>query len=135
MFAGAYDAGAAAVPIANFETFLRNTAPYRRALRISEYGDPDRDAEALRKLSPVTYLDQVKGPLLLIQGVDDPRVPAGESIQIHDLLEKRGVPSELILLEGEGHGAARRGSQAVQYGQMLRFLEEHLLGKKAPAGD
>jgi dipeptidyl aminopeptidase/acylaminoacyl peptidase len=135
MFAGAYDAGAAAVPIANFETFLRNTAPYRRALRISEYGDPDQDAEALRKLSPVTYLDQVKGPLLLIQGVDDPRVPAGESIQIHDLLEKRGVPSELILLEGEGHGAARRGSQAVQYGQMLRFLEEHLLGRKAPAGD
>jgi dipeptidyl aminopeptidase/acylaminoacyl peptidase len=135
MFAGTFDAGAAGVPIANFETFLRNTAPYRRALRISEYGDPDQDAEALRKLSPVTYLDQVKGPLLLIQGVDDPRVPAGESIQIHDLLEKRGVPSELILLEGEGHGAARRGSQAVQYGHMLRFLEEHLMGQKAPAGD
>ena len=135
MFAGTFDAGAAAVPIANFETFLRNTAPYRRALRISEYGDPDQDTEALRKLSPVAYLEQVKGPLLLIQGVDDPRVPAGESIQIHDLLEKRGVPSELILLEGEGHGAARRGSQAVQYGQMLRFLEEHLLGKKPVAGD
>lgn len=135
MFAGTFDAGAAAVPIANFETFLRNTAPYRRALRISEYGDPDKDAEALHKLSPVTYLEQVKGPLLLIQGVDDPRVPAGESIQIHDLLEKRGVLSELILLEGEGHGAARRGSQAVQYGQILRFLEEHLLGPKPPAGD
>ena len=42
--------------------------------------------------------------------------------------------SELILLEGEGHGAARRGSQAVQYGQILRFLEEHLLGKKPTAG-
>ena len=62
-------------------------------------------------------------------------MPAGESIQIHDLLEKRGVASELILLEGEGHGAARRGSQAVQYGHMLRFLEEQLLGKKTPAGD
>jgi len=135
MFAGTFDAGAAAVPIANFETFLRNTAPYRRALRISEYGDPDKDAEALRKLSPVTYLDRVKGPLLLIQGVDDPRVPAGESIQIHDLLEKRVAPSELILLEGEGHGAARRGSLAVQNGHILRFLEEHLLGKRPPKED
>ncbi len=47
-----------------------------RPLRASEYGDPERDRDALIKLSPVTYLDRVKAPLLLIQGVDDPRVPA-----------------------------------------------------------
>ena len=108
MFAGTYDAGAAVVGISNLETFLSNTAPYRRILRITEYGDPDKDAEALRKLSPVTYLDRVKAPLLVIQGVNDPRVPVGEAIQIHDLLEKRGVSSPLILFADEGHGAAKR---------------------------
>jgi dipeptidyl aminopeptidase/acylaminoacyl peptidase len=128
MFAGTYDAGAAVVGISNLETFLRNTAPYRRILRISEYGDPDRDAEALRKLSPVTYLDRVKAPLLVIQGVNDPRVPAGEAVQIHDLLEKRGVSSPLILFPDEGHGASKRGNLVLQIGHVIRFLEENLKG-------
>jgi dipeptidyl aminopeptidase/acylaminoacyl peptidase len=129
MFAGSYDAGVSIVGISNLLTFLQNTAPYRRVLRASEYGDPEKDAEALRKLSPVTYLDRVKDPLLLIQGVDDPRVPAGEAIQMQQALEARGVPSSLVLVEGEGHGAARRSGQAIMLGHALRFMEEHLLGK------
>ncbi|MBK5296119.1 MAG: S9 family peptidase [Vicinamibacteria bacterium] len=129
MFGGTYDVGVSIVGISNLATFLQNTAPYRRALRASEYGDPGKDAEALKKLSPTTYLDRVKAPLLIIQGVDDPRVPAGEAIQIQEALEARGVPSKLILLEGEGHGAARRGGQVLMIGHMLRFLEGHLSPK------
>lgn len=129
MFAGTYDVGVSIVGISNLVTFLRNTAPERRVLRASEYGDLDKDVEALKKLSPTTYLDRVKAPVLLIQGVDDPRVPAGEAIQIQEALEARGVASNLILLEGEGHGAARRGGQVMMAGHMLRFLEEHLLPK------
>jgi dipeptidyl aminopeptidase/acylaminoacyl peptidase len=135
MFAGTYDAAAAVVAMSNLETFLKNTAPYRRVLRATEYGDPEKDAEALRQLSPMTHVDKVKAPLLLIQGVDDPRVPAGEALQIHENLKARGVPVELILLEGEGHGSARRASQVMEYGHILRFFEEHLLGKKAVASN
>jgi len=126
MFAGTYDAGVSIVGISNLQTFLQNTAPYRRKLRASEYGDPEKDAEALKKLSPVTYIDRVKAPLLMIQGLDDPRVPAGEAIQMQEALEKRGVPSRLVLVEGEGHGAARRGGQVIMIGNMLRFLEEQI---------
>jgi dipeptidyl aminopeptidase/acylaminoacyl peptidase len=126
MFAGTYDAGVSIVGISDLRTFLRNTAPYRRILRASEYGDLDRDADALAKLSPTTYLDRVKAPLLIIQGVDDPRVPAGEAIQIQEALAARGTKSRLILLEGEGHGAARRTGQVVMLGQALQFLIEQL---------
>ena len=129
MFAGSYDVGASIVGFSNLETFLRNTAPYRRLLRITEYGDPDKDAEALRKLSPISYVDRVRAPLLLIQGVDDPRVPAGEAIQMYEAVQKRGVPSGLILVEGEGHGATHRSGEVIMAGHTLRFLEEHLLGK------
>lgn len=132
MFAGTYDVGVSIVGISNLVTFLQNTAPYRRALRASEYGDLERDAEALKKLSPTSYLDRVKAPLLIIQGVDDPRVPAGEAIQIQEALEARKVPSTLILIEGEGHGAARRGAQVIMIGHMLQFLEAQLKGT-APA--
>jgi len=129
MFAGTYDAGASIVGFSSLVTFLNNTAPYRRLLRATEYGDPEKDADALVKLSPITYVDRVKAPLLLIQGLDDPRVPAGEAVQIQEALASRGVPSQLILLEGEGHGAARRAGQVAMLGHTLRFLEEQLLRK------
>jgi dipeptidyl aminopeptidase/acylaminoacyl peptidase len=129
MFAGTYDAGASIVGFSSLLTFLNNTAPYRRLLRATEYGDPERDKEALLKLSPITYVERVNAPLLLIQGLDDPRVPAGEAVQMQEALARRGVSSQLILLEGEGHGAARRSGQVVMAGHTLRFLEEQLLGK------
>jgi dipeptidyl aminopeptidase/acylaminoacyl peptidase len=131
MFAGAYDAGVSNVGISNLESFLRNTAPYRRALRVSEYGDPERDGDALRKLSPVSYIDRVTDPLLIMQGVNDPRVPVGEAVQMHELLAKRGVSAPLILFADDGHGAARRSSAAQQLGHTIRFFDEHL--KKQPS--
>ncbi len=125
-FAGAYDAGVSVVGISNLLTFLQNTAPYRRILRISEYGDPEHDRQALLDLSPVTYVDQVKAPLLLLQGVTDPRVPVGETLQIHDALAARKVPVELVLFADEGHGAQKRENRVQMFGQALLFLKKHL---------
>ena len=129
MFAGAYDAGAEVVGISNLLTFLQNTAPYRRILRASEYGDVDQDREALIKLSPITYLDRLKGPMLLIQGASDPRVPVGEALQFYDALKARGVDSELLIFPDEGHGAQKRDNRVFQIGYTLRFFEKHLQGK------
>ncbi len=131
MFAGAYDAGVSIVGISSLMSFLMNTAPYRRALRISEYGDPEKDKDILLKLSPTTYVDNVNAPLLLIQGATDPRVPAGEAVQIKEALDRKKTPSELIIFPDEGHGAQKRENQVLQYGHMVRFFQEHLLGQKS----
>jgi dipeptidyl aminopeptidase/acylaminoacyl peptidase len=131
MFAGAYDAGVDIVGISNLLTFLNNTAPYRRALRVNEYGDPEKDKEALIKLSPMTYLDRLKAPLLVIAGANDPRVPVGEAVQIHDALAAKGIKSPLIIFSDEGHGAAKRANQVVQFGASLDFFEQTL----KPKGD
>lgn len=128
-FAGAYDAGVSIVGISNLVTFLENTAPYRRMLRISEYGDPEKDREALVKLSPTTYVDNVKGPLLILQGATDPRVPAGEAIQIRDELAKKGIPAPLMIFPDEGHGASKRSNQVLMLGHSLAFLRDHLVSK------
>lgn len=125
-FAGSYDAGVALVGMSNLSTFLMNTAPYRRALRISEYGDPEKDAQALKDLSPITYVDQVKSPLLVIQGVTDPRVPAGEAVQINERLVKNKVPTDLILFADEGHGSQKRGNQVLELGHMLAWFKTYL---------
>jgi dipeptidyl aminopeptidase/acylaminoacyl peptidase len=125
-FAGAYDAGVAEVGISNLVTFLENTAPYRRILRTSEYGDPATDREALVKLSPITYVDKVAAPLLVIQGVNDPRVPVNEALQIYRKLEERGVPGKLILFADEGHGTSKRSNQVLAIGHRIAFFQEHL---------
>jgi dipeptidyl aminopeptidase/acylaminoacyl peptidase len=111
----------------NLISFLNNTAPYRRALRVNEYGDPVKDREVLLKLSPITYVDRVKSPLLVSQGANDPRVPAGEAIQLHNALEARGVKSPLVIFADEGHGSKKRGNQVLQVGHMIRFLRDNLL--------
>ncbi len=130
MFAGAYDAGVDVVGISDLRTFLRNTAPYRRILRMSEYGDPDRDADALAKLSPMTYVDRTKAPLLIMQGASDPRVPAGEAIQIHDALERRGVACSLMIFPDEGHGAQKRENRVLMLGGAIAFFQQQLGGPR-----
>jgi dipeptidyl aminopeptidase/acylaminoacyl peptidase len=128
-FAGAYDAGAETVGISNLMSFLANTSPYRRSLRISEYGDPVKDREALIQLSPITHIAKIKAPLLVIGGLNDPRVPIGESVQIYKQLEQRKIPSGLIVFPDEGHGAQKRGNIVLAIGHTIAFFEHHLLGK------
>jgi dipeptidyl aminopeptidase/acylaminoacyl peptidase len=129
-FAGAYDAGVANVGMSNLLTFLLNTAPYRRALRATEYGDPEKDKDALLQLSPITYIDKVNAPLLLIQGASDPRVPVGEAIQMHAALEKRGATTKMIVFPDEGHGTQKRENKVLEIGHTLDWFEVHLKGKK-----
>lgn len=126
-FAGAYDSGVAVVGMSNLRSFLLNTAPYRRELRISEYGDPGKDGQALEELSPTSYVDRIQSPLMIIQGVNDPRVPAGEAIQMHERLTKRGVSAPLILFADEGHGAVSRQNKVLEVGHGLRFFQDTLL--------
>ncbi|MBY0451721.1 MAG: prolyl oligopeptidase family serine peptidase, partial [Bdellovibrionaceae bacterium] len=125
-FAGAYDAGVALVGMSNLVSFLMNTAPYRRILRISEYGDPEKDKEALLKLSAVTYVDRVKAPLMIIQGANDPRVPVGEALQIHDTLTKKKIESGLIIFADEGHGSSKKENQILEIGHTIEFFKKHL---------
>jgi dipeptidyl aminopeptidase/acylaminoacyl peptidase len=129
-FAGAFDAGVANVGMSNLLTFLLNTAPYRRALRISEYGDPEKDKDALVQLSPITHIDKVNAPLLLIQGASDPRVPVGEAIQMHGALEKKGATTKMIIFPDEGHGTQKRENKVLEIGHTLDWFEVHLKGKK-----
>ncbi len=132
-FAGAYDAGVSNVGISSLVTFLQNTAPYRRILRASEYGDLEKDKDALVKLSATTYIDNLKDPLLLIQGASDPRVPVGEAIQMYEATTKRGVKTGLIIFPDEGHGAQKRENRVLQTGHTILWFDKYLKGKDAAA--
>lgn len=132
-FAGAYDAGVSNVGISSLVTFLQNTAPYRRILRASEYGDLEKDKDALVALSATSYIDNLKAPLLIIQGASDPRVPVGEAIQMYDAATKKGIPTGLIIFADEGHGAQKRDNRVLQTGHTILWFDKHLKESGAAA--
>lgn len=117
------------VGISNFVTFLENTEAYRRDLRRVEYGD-ERDPEIRKKLleiSPLTRADQIKKPLFVIQGKNDPRVPAGEAHQIVATLKQRGTPVWYLEGKDEGHGFAKKRNQDYQMYATILFMKQFLL--------
>lgn len=126
IYAGTFELGIPIVGMSDLVSFLQNTAPYRRKLRESEYGFLDKDMEALKKLSPINYLDRLQDPLLIIHGANDPRVPAGEAIQIMRKMQEKNLPGQLLLFPDEGHGVRKRKNRAVYWTYILDFLDKNL---------
>ena len=105
-------AGIAVVAISSLVTFLRNTSDYRRAYREREYGSLEHDLDLLTEVSPLTHVERMRAPLLLIHGANDPRVPLSEAEQLHRVLLERDVPVRAPRLPGRGSRAAEAPQQA-----------------------
>ena len=114
------------VGISNFVTFLENTADWRRRLREVEYGFLERDREFLESISPSNKIENVKSPILIIQGDNDERVPLSESIQMYEKLKEQNIPTQLLRFEDEGHGVIKRKNVMKQYKIIFEFLKTHL---------
>jgi dipeptidyl aminopeptidase/acylaminoacyl peptidase len=119
-------AGIATVGISSLLTFLENTSPYRRRVREVEYGFLETDRDFLIEASPMTHVDEIRAPLMLVHGANDPRVPVGEARQLHESLLSRGITTELLIYDDEGHGLAKRANRLDASPRMLDFLRKHL---------
>ena len=123
------------VAISNFVTFLENTQSYRRDLRRVEYGD-ERDPGQRAKLmaiSPLTRVGELKIPLMVVTGANDPRVPASEADQIVKAVRASGSPAWHLLAQNEGHGFAKKENADYNFWTSLMFWENTLLGGQATA--
>lgn len=125
MFSAAIDN----VGIANFKTFLENTADYRRHLREAEYG-PLSDPEFLASISPIHKADQIKTPLLVIHGANDPRVPVGEARQILAAVQQNGGIADSLIFLDEGHGSGKRVNTIIEYRKQVSFFDSFLKRKE-----
>ena len=119
-------AGVEIVGISSLVTFLENTSAYRRAYREREYGTLADDREFLEKASPLSRINDIRAPLFVIHGTNDPRVPLSEAQQIVDALRSRNVECELLVYPDEGHGLAKRANRLDAYPRAIEFLTRHL---------
>ena len=110
----------------NLLTFTKSQPPTWRWQVATMVGDAETDAEFLLSRSPVTYADQIRAPLFLIQGANDPRVPRHESDQIAERLRARGVEVRYDVYPDEGHVFSKRENQIRARSSAGEFLLAHL---------
>ena len=89
-------------------------------------GDPNKDPEHYKSISPVYRANEIKTPLMVVQGAKDPRVPIKQAEQIVDALKKNNVKVEYLLKEDEGHGFANQENRFELYEQMIKFFDKNL---------
>jgi dipeptidyl aminopeptidase/acylaminoacyl peptidase len=124
-----YCCGIDYVGVSNLFTFLDSFPPYWTPFKEMMYemvGHPEKDRELLKDASPLFHVDQIRAPLLVAQGSNDPRVKKRESDQIVEALRNRGIDVEYLLKEDEGHGFIKEENRIEFYEKMIAFLQKHM---------
>lgn len=122
------------VGIANFVSFLENTESYRRDNRRAEYGD-ERDPkmrEFLQQISPLNRAAEVKKPLFVVHGRNDPRVPYAEAQQMVQAVRAQGTPVWFLTAEDEGHSFTKADNRDYLFQATLEFVRQ-VIQAPAPA--
>jgi len=119
-------AGVPIVPFVNYFTEIEHEDPVLREMDLATMGDPEKNKDLLRDRSPIFFVDQIKAPLLLLAGGNDPRCPKDETLQVVEAVKKRGGVAEYKIYENEGHGFARVENQIDAYNRVAQFLKAHV---------
>jgi len=113
-------------------TFTETIPPYWESMLPQFYeriGNPETEEEFLKSRSPLFKVDQIKIPMLIAQGANDPRVKQSESDQIVKAMKEKGIEYEYMLFEDEGHGFAKPENRMKFYAAAEKFLAKHLGGR------
>jgi dipeptidyl aminopeptidase/acylaminoacyl peptidase len=113
--------------MADLQTFFAYTEPWIATAATSKYGDPSRDRELLRELSPIHRVDRLAAPLLVVHGEHDTNVPLVEAEQVVQALRDRGATHQLLLFPDEGHEIHGTANRATFVREVVSWLTGHLL--------
>ena len=114
--------------VANLVTMLENSQPNWRRFLDRWIGKLPDDREKLVARSPITYVDRIRCPMLVLQGENDPRVPREESDQVVERLRALGRRVEYVVYPDEGHGFTKRKNMDDANERVVAFLTKELLG-------
>lgn len=124
-----YACGVDYVGVSNLFTFMSTIPPYWRPMLEMMYeqvGHPENDREQLAATSPALHAEEIKVPLFVAQGANDPRVNKAESDQMVAALRERGVEVEYMVKDNEGHGFHNQENRFDFYRAMEAFLAKYL---------
>ena len=119
-------AGVPIVPFVNWFTEIQNEDPALQQSDLATMGDLEKNKARYEDRSPINFVDQIKAPLYLLAGGNDPRCPKTEAQQVVDAIKKRGGVVEYKVYENEGHGFSKVENQIDAYKRVAGFLKAHV---------
>jgi dipeptidyl aminopeptidase/acylaminoacyl peptidase len=129
----AFDAGIDIFGVMNWVRTLESIPPWWASFRESLYaemGDPKTDKARLQSISPLFHAENIKRPLLVVQGANDPRVLKVESDEIVAAAKKAGAPVEYLVFDDEGHGFQKQKNTIAAQEAYLKFLDKYVRDAK-----
>jgi prolyl oligopeptidase len=133
-----FDVGIDIFGVTNWLRTMESIPPWWESFRemlFAEIGDPATDKDRLHRISPLFHADQIKKPLLVVQGANDPRVLQVESDEIVEAVRKNGIPVEYVVFPDEGHGFRKRENRIKASDTYVKFLDKYLKAPKAAKSD
>jgi len=116
--------------VTNWLRTLKSIPPHWESFKealYKELGDPNTaDSTRLYEISPLFHAANIKNPVMVLQGANDPRVLQVESDEIVAAIKNNNVPVEYVLFPDEGHGFRKKENEIKGYGQILTFLDQYL---------
>ncbi|WP_100657925.1 S9 family peptidase [Alteromonas flava] len=115
--------------VTNWVRTLESIPPWWESFRqylYDELGDPATDKDRLYRISPLFHAQNVKKPVLIVQGANDPRVLQVESDEMVAAIRANNIPVEYILFEDEGHGFRKKANRITAQEAYLSFLQNNL---------
>jgi dipeptidyl aminopeptidase/acylaminoacyl peptidase len=123
-----FDVGVDIFGVTNWHRTVQNIPPWWEAQRKAlekELGDFD-DLEYFKKISPLFHANNIKKPLMVLQGANDPRVIQAESDDMVAAVRANGVKCEYMVFPDEGHGFRKKENQLSGYKGILEFCDKYL---------
>ena len=128
----AFDVGVNIFGVTNWLRTLKSIPPWWESAKESLYkemGNPNTQEDYLYSISPLFHATNIKKPVLVLQGANDPRVLQVESDEMVEAVRKQGIPVEYIVFPDEGHGFAKKKNQITSNEAILKFLDQYLKGE------
>jgi dipeptidyl aminopeptidase/acylaminoacyl peptidase len=130
-----YACGVDIVGPSNIKTLFQSIPPYWAPFKkefVLQVGDVENDEAFNKKISPLFHAANIRVPLIVAQGANDPRVNIREATQMVEAMRAKGLPVTYIVYGDEGHGFARPDNRLDFYGRVDEFLAKHLGGRAEP---
>jgi dipeptidyl aminopeptidase/acylaminoacyl peptidase len=130
-----YACGVDIVGPSNIKTLFQSIpaywAPFKKQFML-QVGDVEKDEAFNQKISPLFHAANIRVPLIVAQGANDPRVNIREADQVVAAMRAKNLPVTYVVYTDEGHGFARPDNRLDFYGRVDEFLAKHLGGRAEP---
>ena len=133
-YPGIYDAGVSSVGVSNWVRALEQASPSLKASDRIEYGDirEPRWQKFYAEISPINTAGQIKVPMLVAHGANDPRDPVAESDSIVRKIRENGGEVRYLRFPDEGHGLRKKKNRVTFSRELVEFLDEYLQAQDGP---